>query len=231
ESITKRIDEFCKNHKVTKFAFVLAIFKLILMKTINQKDITIGISVAGRRDEELENILGVFLNLLVIRTQIQKDAEFKEHLYKVRDNLMEAQEYQDYPYEHLYAKLKEELNFKENSLFSILFNYMPYQESNNEITLNEFTVKPYKIEEVQPKYGLTLYANEGKDRIFLSAVFQSKLGESVIEHILNSFKDVIEVVLDNEDILINQISLVKKEKQQEMFSQEFDEEFDDLEFF
>ncbi|MCK4261229.1 MAG: amino acid adenylation domain-containing protein, partial [Halanaerobiales bacterium] len=231
ESITKRIDEFCKKHKVTKFAFVLAIFKLIIMKTINQKDITIGISVAGRRDEELENILGVFLNLLVIRTQIQKDAEFKEHLYNVRDNLMEAQEYQDYPYEHLYAKLKEELNFKENSLFSILFNYMPYQESNNEITLNEFTVKPYQIEEAQPKYGLTLYVNEGKDRMFLSAVFQSKLGESVIEHILNSFKDVIEVVLDNEDILINQISLAEKENQEEMFSQEFDVEFDDLEFF
>ncbi len=221
EAITKRIDEFCKKHKVTKFAFVLAVFKIVIMKTINQKDLTIGITAAGRKDEELENILGVFLNLLVIRTQIQKEAVFTDYLYNVRDNLMEAQEYQDYPYEKLYAKVKEELNFKENSLFSIMFNYMPYQESNNEMNLDGISVRPYKIEEVEPKYGLALSVNEGKDYIALNAVFKNNLEEYIIENMLNSFETVIQTVLKNEDILIKQISLADGNNL-DIYSQDFE---------
>ncbi|MCK4259562.1 MAG: non-ribosomal peptide synthase/polyketide synthase, partial [Halanaerobiales bacterium] len=205
ELLTKQINEFCIRHKVSKFIFMLATFEVLIMKTINQNDISIGIPVAGRRHEDLQNIIGIFLNVLVTRTKIEKNATFTEYLYNLRDEWMETQEYQDYPYEDLYAKMKEEFNFKRDSLFSILFNYMP--ESKNDLSEQALTDRPYKLEEVEPKYGLTLYVSEGRDNIGLKAVFKNNLEEYIVENMLNSFETVIQTVLENEEILIKKISM------------------------
>ncbi len=219
ELLTEQINMFCIKHKISKFIFVLATFEVLIMKTINQNDLTIGIPVAGRRHEDLQNIIGVFLNVLVTRSKIEKNATFLEYLYNLRDNWMETQKYQDYPYEDLYAKLKEELNFKRDSLFSILFNYMP--ESKNDLSEQALTVRPYKLEEVEPKYSLTLYVSEGKDYLGLKAVFKNNLEEYIVENMLNSFETVIQTVLDNEEILIKQISM-SGSNNLDIYSQDFE---------
>ncbi|MCK4259526.1 MAG: amino acid adenylation domain-containing protein, partial [Halanaerobiales bacterium] len=79
EILTEQINEFCINHKISKFIFMLSTFEIVIMKTINQNDITIGIPVAGRRHEDLQNIIGVFLNVLVTRSKIENNATFKDY--------------------------------------------------------------------------------------------------------------------------------------------------------
>lgn len=229
QALTRRIQLFCQRHQMTQFAFVFGVFKLILMQTIQQDDLTVGIPVAGRSQEEMEQMIGVFLNVLTIRTQVDKEITFHEYLSKVSHDLMEAQEHQDYPYETLYAKAKEMWNFRHNSLFSILFNYMPY-EGDTESKLDGITIRPYPSKEMEPKYPLTLYVNEGSDRIGLTAVFQSNLDAKLIEIILNSFPTIIDVVLDQEDVLIKEIALTG-DHSSEQYSEDFAMEFDNDEFF
>ncbi|MCK4257942.1 MAG: amino acid adenylation domain-containing protein, partial [Halanaerobiales bacterium] len=228
EVLTEKINEFCVKHKITNFIFMLAIFKIIIMKMIDQDDISIGIPQAGRRHEELENIIGIFLNVLIIRSKIQNDGEFKEYLLSLKEDWLEAQENQDYPYEYLYAKAIEKWDFRENSLFSILFNYMPYQVE--ELILDGVTIKPYPFEEVEPKYSLTLYVQEGKDKISLNAVFINTLEEYKIENILESFNTVIESIMNKEEILISQIFLKGTDDLDE-YLDDFDVEFDNQDFF
>lgn len=228
--LTQQINKFCVNHKMTKFTLVLAVFKVILMKTINQNDLTIGIPVAGRGNEELENMLGVFLNVLVFRTKIENGDSFKDYLYMLRDELMEVQEHQDYPYEFLHEKANKVLNFQGKSLFSIMFNYMPYQ-GEERLQLDGLNISPYKIGKIEPKYGLTLYVSGWKENIHLNAVFQSNLDEYIIDNIMNSFATVFAAVLEKEDILIHQIILDGTVDQVNEFSQEFEADFDNLDFF
>jgi non-ribosomal peptide synthetase component F len=229
QDLTRRMQQFCQEHQMTQFAFVFGVFKIILAQTIQQDDLTVGIPVAGRSQEEMANMIGVFLNVLTIRTKIDKEVAFNQYLSKVNDDLIEAQERQDYPYEALYARAKEQWNFRHNSLFSILFNYMPY-EGDRESKLDGITIRPYPAKELEPKYGLTLYVSEGQDRIGLNAVFQSSLDEKLVEIILNSFPTVIETVLKQEDVLIRELTLAGDHSLAQ-YGEEFTMEFDNDELF
>ncbi|WBW96388.1 non-ribosomal peptide synthetase [Oceanirhabdus sp. W0125-5] len=227
--IYEKMNDFCIRYGITKSTFMLAIFKIILMKICNQNDITIGVPVAGRKHKDLENIMGVFLNVLLVRTNIDKNDTFGDYLQIVNNNLMEALEYQDLPYEDLFSMAKEEMKLKDTSLFSILFNYLPYQK-DQELKLSEINISPYEFREIEPKYSLTLYVTEGVDKISLRATFRSDIEGYMIENILNNFKPVMESVINNENKLINEI-LSWSTNKTDVYLEEFDVEFDNQEFF
>ena len=229
KELTARIDEFCRRNEITRFSFLLAIFKIILMKTINQNDLTLGMSVAGRDHQQVEDMLGVFLNVLLTRSQIDKGDRFIDYLVHLSRQLLEDQDYQEYPYERLYARIRDEQGYQQNSLFSIMCNYMPYQEEER-LELDGVTIHPYKFEEeIDPKFGLVLYINETEDQIIFKALYKDNLDQKMIELILDNFEKVIETVLDNKEIEINQINLMGADNVEE-YSEEFDVEFEDLDF-
>jgi hypothetical protein len=230
EELTTQINSFCQQHQVTRFAFLYGVFQVILMKILQQDQITMGIPVAGRRNEELENVIGVFLNVLTIQTKLDKEESFKDFLASVKHNLLEAQEHQDYPYDTLYANVKERWNYRHNSLFSILFNYMPYEGDQQGLQLDHLVIQPYSSKEVEPKYPLTLYVNEGENVIGLNAVYQSSLDEQMMEVIMSNFSFVIETVLKEEEILIKEVVLTGEEIPN-LFMEDFGMEFDNDELF
>lgn len=223
---TDRINAFCVEKRITKSVFLLGVFKLILRKTINQNDITVGMPVAGRRYEDLDKIVGVFLNVILLRSHIRSDMTFEQYLKELEDNVAEALEYQDYPYEELYAKAKEELGFMGGSLFSVLFNYMPGQ-SSDVISFGEISSRPYNLEEIEPKYDLTLYASESKDTINLKAVYKSNLYDGeLVERLLGRFGTVTGMVLDRGDISVGRINF-KETGSQDEYDRVFEGDFDD----
>ncbi len=69
---------------------VLAIFKLLLFQLAKQRDFCVGMSVANRNHPDLENILGFFVNVLPIRTQLSEDMDFEALLRQVTQSTTEA---------------------------------------------------------------------------------------------------------------------------------------------
>lgn len=206
-SLKIRIDTFCKENKITKFVFFFGLLKVIIFKEIHQNDICIGIPVADRKLQELENLIGLFLNVLAIRSIVDTRKPVKEFMNELKTSVMEAQDNQDYPYENLYMELKNRLNFKEKSIFSIFFNFLPFQ-SNHNIALDDITIKPYKIWEMEPKYDLILYIDEIQSEFMLNMTYKSNLyDDCIIERILRNFEKVIAIVLAQPDINIGQIEL------------------------
>ncbi len=233
EKIKARLDDYCVQAKVTKFIFLLTIFKIILHKESNQNDLAIGTPIAGRNASGLEKVVGLFLNVLVIRSKIADKMTFKEYLEQVRTVVMEAQENQDYPYDQLYAKLKEEFGYQNDSLYSIVFNYLPISgRQDSSLTLTkELTIKPYKNNNIGALTDMTLYVEESTESLFFNVVYRSDLyKERIIERILEDMKNVSDIVLDNENILISEIEL-KEEDNMNQFVYNFDDDLDNAEFF
>jgi len=203
---TARIEKYCKKANITQFTFMLGVFKLIISKYSGQNDITLGIPVAGRKYAELDSMLGLFLNVLTIRTVIKTDLNFGEYLSLVEENILEAQDNQDYPYEELYAHIKETIDFNRPAIFSILFNYMPYL--NVSYAFGDIAVTPYETDIISSKYDITLYVREA-DEISMCLVYKDNLyDESVIGNILNSYSTLINILLDNDNLYIKQIDSV-----------------------
>ena len=224
KDINELVNQYCVKKQVTKFTFLLTVFNIILHKVTGEEDLTIGTPTAGRNNE-LDTMIGVFINVLVLRSLVKDDMSFKELLDSVNVTVQEALMNEDYQYDELYEKMKQKRSLNNNSLFSILFNYMPLE--NNEIHLDGVSVSSYGEDKIEPKYDLTLYINETEYGLLCKMVFpKDLLYEETINSIKEDMKKVIEKVCIDEDVLIG--TFIKEKKEEEAV---FDDLFDNDDFF
>lgn len=221
--LTGQLDAFCQANGMTRFTVLLACFKVILSKKIKLQDLAIGIPIAGRNAYGLDNLIGLFLNLLVIRTQLDGEQTFRQYLETIQETVMGAYENQDYPYEELFASMKRVHKYSGDALFSILFNYLPLQ--NREIhSLAGITIEAQTVDDIEGKYDLTLYALETSERLYFKAVYQAGLYEDyLIEQMLDELPRLTELVLANPDILLKAINFGTEEE-----LENFDDYFEDI---
>jgi hypothetical protein len=229
KNLMNKIYTFCREKNITVFVFMLSVLKVLLLKKLNQSDLSISIPIAGRKHKELENLIGPFLNVLVLRTIIKTDLSFYDHVSYVNMTVLEAQDNQDYPYEELYIEFKEKNGFAHKSLFSIMFNYMPYIEqkiSNPE----DISFRQFEGFEPAPKYDITFYDSERIDWMVLNEVYKKSVYESSsIEEVLENFIDIVKLVIDKPKILIRDISLYEDNTNYEA-NEDFNKYYDNEEF-
>ncbi len=101
-----RLRALSRKQGVTLFMTLLAAFNTLLFRTTGQEDILIGTDVANRNREETEGLVGFFVNLLPLRSDLSGDPTFLELLAQVRRTALEAYAHQDLPFEKIVEALK-----------------------------------------------------------------------------------------------------------------------------
>ncbi|MGH7824390.1 MAG: non-ribosomal peptide synthetase [Candidatus Binatia bacterium] len=119
--LSESIKSLSQGEGVTLFMTLLAAFQALLQRYTGQEDIIVGSPVAGRNWPEVENLIGCFLNTIVLRTQITGSPSFRELLGRVRQVATEAYAHQDLPFEQLVDELHPERDMSRNPLFQVMF--------------------------------------------------------------------------------------------------------------
>ena len=88
--LTAQLQALCHREGVTLFMLLLAAFQLLLARYSGQQDIVVGSPIAGRTRAELEGLLGCFVNVLLLRTQLSADLTFRQLLARVRETCLDA---------------------------------------------------------------------------------------------------------------------------------------------
>jgi acyl carrier protein len=200
--MTEKIGHLARKYGITRFALIISVFFIVLAREISQKDITIGIPSTHREHHQLRDIIGIFINVLLIREKVDIDDSFLNHMLKMKQTIIAAMSNQDYPYEFLYAKIKENTNFKENELFTILFNYFPTEESIDILT-GLFRITKYTREETTAKYDATVYVMDMTHTVGLNLVYRENLFSAArMKRLMDHFIMALEKVLADENIKI-----------------------------
>lgn len=118
---SEALRELGRSEHATVFMTMLAVFKTLLHRYTGQNDLVVGTPAANRDRSELEGLIGLFLNTLVLRTQLSRDITFRELVARVRATTLEAYEHQDLPFEKLVEELQPDRNLNVNPLFQVLF--------------------------------------------------------------------------------------------------------------
>ena len=116
EVVAAGISALGQRHRVTLFMTLLAVFKVLLFRYTGQTDIVVGAPIAGRDRPEIEHVQGLFLNTLVLRTELSGELRFSELLARVRDTTLGAYAHQDLPFEKLVDEIHQQRDLSRNPL-------------------------------------------------------------------------------------------------------------------
>ncbi len=138
---------------------LLAAFQTLLYRYTGQEDIIVGTPIAGRNREETEGLIGLFLNSLAIRTNLEGNPTFRQLLHQVREVTLEAYSHQDLPFEKLVEELQPERSLSRHPVFDVMLNLN--NTSQTTLQLPELTITPFQgLTEPESKFSMTLYVQE-----------------------------------------------------------------------
>ncbi len=123
KDLTDRLQQISQQNGATLFMTFLAAFKVLLVRYTNQEDIAIGSPIVGRTRAEVEKLIGVFINTVILRTNLSGNPSFIQALGAVRDTAIEAVANQDLPFETLVKELQPERSSGRMPLFQINFTH------------------------------------------------------------------------------------------------------------
>ncbi|PYP88079.1 MAG: non-ribosomal peptide synthetase [Blastocatellia bacterium AA13] len=118
-ALSSQVRRFSQQERITPFMVLLAAWNALLAAYSGQEDIVVGSAHANRSRSELEDLIGFFVNALVLRTDLSGNPRFIELVERVRETTLSAQEHQDLPFEKLVEDLQIERDLSRTPLYQV----------------------------------------------------------------------------------------------------------------
>jgi len=158
KDLSAAVAQFSQHEGVTLFMVLLAAFKIVLSRWSGQADIVVGTPTAGRPRRELEGLIGFFLNVLALRTDLSGDPSFQELLGRVKQGALGAYENQDVPFEKLVEVLQPVRDLSRQPVFQVLFALQNVPRES--LRLPGLTLRSGGDEQTTAKFDLSIYLRE-----------------------------------------------------------------------
>ena len=205
--VVARLRALARSARVTMFMTLLAAFKTLLARYANQDDIVVGTPIAGRNRAETENVVGLFLNTLVLRTDLSGNPLFTEVLERVRQTTLGAYEHQDLPFEKLVAVLQPERDASRNPLFQVMFTFLvPEAPASRGAS---FTQEVEAVDSAGAQVDLGMHVQEHEDRLDIGLIYSTDLFDAaMMKQMLTHYLCLLQAVAVNPDVPIGQLSML-----------------------
>lgn len=213
--LTSKLKELARRTDTTLYMVLLTAYKTLLHRYSGQEDMVVGSPIAGRPHADLENIMGMFVNMIAIRSFPVGSKTFMDYLKEVKDDCLMAYENQEYQYEELVEALGAKRDMSRNPLFDASFTLQNL--GIEEIETKELRFKPYEFGNPVAKFDLTLWCAEANGDIefileYCTGLFEEKTALRLTEDYLK----ILESIVRDENIRIKDIELagryVKRDK-------------------
>jgi amino acid adenylation domain-containing protein len=206
ESLTRELRELSSASGATLFMTLLSAFSVLLNRYSGEDDIVIGTPIAGRNREEIENLIGFFINTLPLRIDIARNQTLATLLDRVRQTALEGYEHQDLPFEKLVEELKPERSNR-MPFFQVMFQYQhtPRLVAN----VDDLTFLAEPIESGTSKFDLSLGAYERDGVLKFQMEYSTDLFDpETIETMLARFTILLQSIVSQPELSVGQLSIM-----------------------
>lgn len=183
-----------KQHDATLFMGLHAAFAVLMARYSGETDIVVGTPVANRRDEALTSLMGLFINTLVLRTNLSGDPAFTDLLARSREDALNAYEHQDVPFELLVERLNPPRYATYSPVIQVLFALQ-----NNEMApldLPGLVVSTIPLAERHAKFDLALNLQHQDEALLAEWEYDADLFDAeTIEQMAASYQVLLEAIL------------------------------------
>jgi len=225
--LSEAIKQLSWRESVSPFMTLLAAFKLLLYRYTKLEDIIVGTANANRNHADTGNLIGFFINMLVMRTDLSGHPSFRELLQRVREVALDAYMHQDVPFEKIVEEMQIKRDAGNTPIFQVAFGVENTRQpassiqSSQAINLRGLTMTPFSFDTEVVRYDLTLWVKEGRDGFYGWWNYKTSLFDlASIKRIHGHFVTLLESVIDQPDAKLDALEMfTESEKEQQASAQ------------
>ncbi|MEP0264572.1 amino acid adenylation domain-containing protein, partial [Dokdonia sp.] len=193
--------------KVTRFSYLFSVYATFLYLISQQRKFVIGTPTTGRNHHQVSDVIGMFVNTLPIKVDVNNDLTFQELASALSQNITNALECQDFSFESLIKELKINAVAGQSPLFNTWFFYN--RQTDTTIELPDLTFSQLDFETDIAKWDLTLQCLEREQEIdFIFNYPEYLFDDDTINYYLELFKRLMLFTLKKPNEKISDISLL-----------------------
>ncbi|PHM39367.1 Amino acid adenylation [Xenorhabdus mauleonii] len=213
-TLSNQLRALAKAQETTLYTVLLSAFYVTLAKLSGQDDIVLGTPTDNRYLAQTQPLIGMFVNSLVLRTQLQQTASIDTLIKQVHSTLLEAKMHQDIPFEQLVDALKVERDTSRHPIFQVMFGLQNFGEnlpgSHLPFSLVETGIPLYS----PAKFDLSLFISDGQTNLTGSLNYATSLFDgTTITRVADIYQQVLAAfVADQQQALVELDPLSAQER-------------------
>jgi amino acid adenylation domain-containing protein len=209
-----------RSNGVSTFMVLLAAFKTLLNRYTGVEDLVVGAPASGRHHEETTQLLGFFSNTLALRTDLSGDPTFTELLQRVKTTTLEAQIYQELPFEKLVETLNPQRSQSHSPLFQVLLGYDVSPAQPPKLAGTELEQLPVPGWQWS-RFDLSIVLREMPDgSLHAQLEYATDLFDaSTIERLIGHYRTLLEAVGHDRDQHLSQLPILTVHERDTMLSE------------
>jgi amino acid adenylation domain-containing protein len=212
--LTAALRQLCQGQGVTLSVMLLAAFQTLLFRSSGQDDIVVGSPIAGRVRADVENLIGLFVNTLLLRTSLSGDPPFCELLERVRGTVLDAYAHQSLPFERLVEELQPERNLGYNPLFQVEFIL---EQAPQPMRLTGLASTPVEISNGTSKFDLSLSLAETTTELAGVIEYNTDLFDrTTIQRWIGQFQTLLAGIVAHPSQRVSQLPLLSAAELEEL---------------
>ncbi len=212
--LTASLKKLSRQEDVTLFMTLIAGYQMLLSRYSGQEQIVVGTDVANRTTAEAEALMGFFINLLVLRTDLSGNPSFREILRRVRRTSLDAYAHQHVPFDKLVEELQPERRATHTPIVQVQFvmqNTPGLQRQFAGLELSGFSVPI-----AHSKFDLSLMMVERGDRLVGHWVYRTDLfDQPTIQRMGRHFEHLLRSAVEQPDARFSALDMVSAEEKQQ----------------
>ncbi|MEN3385364.1 MAG: hypothetical protein V7608_5408, partial [Hyphomicrobiales bacterium] len=171
--LTAVLSALARQEGATLFMVLLAAFKVLLKRWTGQDDVIVGTPIAGRTRGEIEHLIGFFVNMLALRTDLSGDPSFRRVVRRVKETALGAYAHQDLPFEKLVDALHPVRDLSRQPIFQVVFALQDV--SLEQVSLHGLVVDRFGDETASARFDLECAMTETDGRLVATLGYATDL--------------------------------------------------------
>lgn len=230
QNACRQLKQLARDVDVTPFILFLTSLKVLLSRYSGQGDICVGTPVTNRGEQELQDMVGLFLNTIALRTKLDPQDTFLAALAKVKGNVLDAFAYQQVPFEKVVEEIDVGRDLSQHPIFQVLFVWHESTQQKD-MDLNAHNFSKQEIDTKQVKFDLSFHLEENEDDLELSIEYCVDLfSAATIRQLARHFNQLLINVATDSQVLISGLNLLSIDERERLLNKSIgDEDFDPME--
>lgn len=211
KGLSEQLRKLSQKEGATLFMTLLAGFQILMARYCRQEDLCVGSPIAGRIRQETEDLIGFFVNTLILRGRLAGNPAFSDLLKSTRETALGAYSHQDMPFHQLVSLLRPERSVTSTPFVQVMFALQNVPK--RQIQSGDLILDPVRIATGVAKFDLSLMLEEEKRGITGYLEFNAGLFESAtIERMMDCYVRLLTQVAVNPGCRIYQLKMLDERR-------------------